>query len=321
MNQDKLVKKFDSLFEKNWLRVSGKPIKDYPFIATAVIYKGDNIYFNVSPGVGENHRFRLASVSKIFTAIAILQLYEKGQLDIHRPLDKHAGITAYELLSHDSGIVDGENPFSFTYDSQRAADIYYSNSGYMILAGIVEKITNQSYSEYLQENIFEALGIVDTGLLDPKVDYTKDGRYIPGDYLDYNEWAGASTAYSSIGDMDIFVRAMAAGHLLKDLGLLFRSQKKLCDKIRATQFMNNSDFRLSNIEDIIFFRGGLTGIYANILFYPTADGLLAIVILAGAEVYSEGGKLVEIIGDFLSLKIERFIVDSMEKEEHEKSIL
>jgi CubicO group peptidase (beta-lactamase class C family) len=139
----------------------------------------------------KNPKFQIASVSKQFTAVAIMQLYEQGLLDYNDSLQKYfpdfpyKGITIHMLLTHTSGLpnytylCDRKFPYkdSAVYNNEvlncltqyHPAKYYkpgkrfdYSNTGYVILASIVEKISGVSFPEYLNKNIFKPLGMNNT---------------------------------------------------------------------------------------------------------------------------------------------------------------
>jgi CubicO group peptidase (beta-lactamase class C family) len=136
-------------------------------------------------------KFRLGSITKQFTAACILLLEERGKLKVEDPVKKHMPdapaawdkVTIFHLLTHTSGIP------SFTsfpdYRSREATPITpeklvewfrdkplefapgekwnYSNSGYVLLGYLIEKISGQSYSDFVQQNIFTPLGMKDSG--------------------------------------------------------------------------------------------------------------------------------------------------------------
>lgn len=133
--------------------------------------------------------FRLASVTKQFTAMSILILVDRGELalddmitDVFPEFPEYgSGITLRHLLQHTSGLIDYE-PF-VPEDSERqvvdrevldlmmqqdhtyfppGSEHRYSNSGYAVLAMVVEQVSGQSFAGFLDENIFQPLGMHDT---------------------------------------------------------------------------------------------------------------------------------------------------------------
>ncbi|MFN2185758.1 MAG: serine hydrolase domain-containing protein [Anaerolineae bacterium] len=164
-------------------------------------------------------KFNLGSMDKMITGVAILQLVETGQLS----LDAEVGdllpdfaneqiaqtVTVHHLLTHTSGMGDwSESPrFPELHDQIRTVEDYlplfidtplefepgdrfrYSNSGYIVLGLIIEKIAGQSYYDYVQASIFEPCGMADTAayeldaeLPDSAMGYTK--MAIDGSELD-----------------------------------------------------------------------------------------------------------------------------------------
>ena len=161
--------------------------------ASVLVFKDDKIVFKKGYGVSNistqekinpTTNFRLASVSKQFTAMSILLLVQKGRLKLEDPLKKYfPSFPAYgkdikikNLLTHTSGLMDYEDLIPPTQAVQlhdtnclqlmyKANGLYfapgsqykYSNTGYAILALIVEKISGQDYGVFLKENIFKPL--------------------------------------------------------------------------------------------------------------------------------------------------------------------
>jgi len=139
--------------------------------------------------VDESTNFRLASVTKQFTAMAILLLKEQGALEYDDPLSRFfpdfpeigKRITVRHLLNHTSGLIDYENvmPQGLTeplkdrdvlelLKSQHGTyftpgtEYRYSNSGYALLALIVEKVSGKPFAAFLKKHIFSPLGMHDT---------------------------------------------------------------------------------------------------------------------------------------------------------------
>ncbi|WP_274362930.1 serine hydrolase domain-containing protein [Paenibacillus thermotolerans] len=129
--------------------------------------------------------YHIASLSKSFTAVAMMQLAEQGKLSLDDPLSKYIAdfpggdnIKISHLLSHSSGIPDYMNPaFSFDYgkawepeqivdvirdatpDFEPGSGFRYSNSGYVLLGLIIEHVSVQSYEDYIAEHIFAPAGM------------------------------------------------------------------------------------------------------------------------------------------------------------------
>jgi CubicO group peptidase (beta-lactamase class C family) len=143
------------------------------------------------PNVPEG-KFRIGSITKGFTATAILQLQEAGKLSINDPIAKYYSaapaswnaITIKHLLTHRSGIpsytglpnfinttarqdltpeqiikLTQDKPLQFEPGSKYA----YDNTGYVLLGYVIEKVSGQSYVDYMQEHIFKPLGMNSTG--------------------------------------------------------------------------------------------------------------------------------------------------------------
>jgi CubicO group peptidase (beta-lactamase class C family) len=146
--------------------------------------------FNVPNRV--DTKFNLGSMNKMFTAVAIAQLAEKGKLDFSDPLIKHLPdypnkevarkVTLHHLLTHTSGIGDyfndkyretskdrfrairdyfplfTEAPLSF----EPGKEFRYSNAGFMVLGAVIEKVSGEDYFEYVREHIYKPAGMLNT---------------------------------------------------------------------------------------------------------------------------------------------------------------
>lgn len=198
-----------------------------------------------------NSVFQLASVTKPITATAILMLVEDGKLKLDQnvkeffPNFPYEGITIRLLLTHRSGMMnyvyfsddiwkDKMKPMSNTDVMNLIAEykpapyakpdkvFHYNNSNYMVLAAIIEKVTQQSFAEYLQENIFKPLGMKNTHVYSTTV-YEK----IPVDVVGHDRvWrrsvvqnfldgpTGDKGVYSTVHDLLLFDQALRKGKLL-----------------------------------------------------------------------------------------------------------
>ncbi len=149
---------------------------------------------------------RIASITKPMTAIAIMQLYEKGILDLDKPIQTYlkefpkkakGDITIRHLLKHTSGISHYSSKWdalSFThYPSLVAAldafkkkelefepgtQYMYSSYGYTVLGAIIEKVSQMSYEEYMKKNIWDKAGMSNTSLEEQQVYNNKSRLYL-----------------------------------------------------------------------------------------------------------------------------------------------
>jgi len=185
-------------------------------------------------------RFRIASLSKTFTAAAIELLAAQGKLSLKDPLSKYASgiangdkITVAQLLTHHSGVGELDAP-EVTRDClsdeelvKRLRDVaplfppgtdsQYSNEGYFLLAVILQKVSGIPYSQFLQKNIFDPLGMTNSGStckgLPPGPNATghvpgaKTGAVAP---LPFEEAAmvGPGSVYSNAHDLYVWLHAV-----------------------------------------------------------------------------------------------------------------
>ncbi|MFZ0340196.1 MAG: serine hydrolase domain-containing protein [Terracidiphilus sp.] len=194
--------------------------------------------------------FPIASITKEFTAMAILELQEQGKLNVQDPVCQYvpncpaawAPITLSELLTHTSGIPDFAELPSYTaiqarllsppevvrlFENQPLAfkpgkKFSYSNSGYVLLGIVIERASGQSYPEYLAKNIFAPLGMAHTGYdgNDPLARDRARGyvfssrRYTPAQSVAMTNLFSAGALYSTVEDLYKWDRAVESGKLI-----------------------------------------------------------------------------------------------------------
>jgi CubicO group peptidase (beta-lactamase class C family) len=199
-------------------------------------------------------KFRICSVTKQFTAAAILKLQEQGKLSVNDKLsiympDFPGGnkVTLHQLLTHTSGIANyAEKPGFFfqatntitpdaliqsfkndPYDFQPGTAWRYSNSGYVLLAWIVEKVSGQSYETFLLENFFKPLKMLNTGVYRPKLQLTNEalgysyenGRFVRAIDWDMSRFFGAGVLYSTVEDLYRWNEGVFGGQVLNEMSL------------------------------------------------------------------------------------------------------
>lgn len=210
-------------------------------------------YANVEQQVANlpETRFQIASISKPFTSAAILLLAERGKLDLQAPLSvilpgyPHGDeLTVHHLLSHRSGIPN-INDFPEYEQIQMKAHTTeelvayfrdkplefapgerfdYSNSNYNLLAHIIERVSGQSYGEFLGSELLRPLSLSDTGHRARMTDIIAGlaSGYAPegpiglqrGQHLDWTVKTGNGSLYSSAHDLVRFVRAVHGSQFL-----------------------------------------------------------------------------------------------------------
>ncbi|MET0493893.1 MAG: serine hydrolase domain-containing protein [Actinoplanes sp.] len=206
-----------------------------------LVKQGDEVVTEqIAEGRTAATRYQLASVSKQFTAAAILVLAQAGRLQLDDPVGKWAGgwdgITLHQLLSHTSGLGHWEDyPMidlcrGMTPDELIATfrlvppsfqGYYYSSPGYVLLAHVVEQAGDQPYREFLADRVFGPAGLTATFAGSPgdrpdvAQGHDKDGKPVPSFDLD-SVGMGAGDVWSTAADMVAWLDALRAGRVLND---------------------------------------------------------------------------------------------------------
>jgi CubicO group peptidase (beta-lactamase class C family) len=222
-----------------------------------VVFKNSYGYANykTKDTITTGTTFQLASASKPFTAVSVMQLVEQGKIKLtddirsYLPLVPYDGITVHQLLCHKSGMSQYthfcDSPDTIwpdkhkTIHNDEVIDImhkhipminyapgqkfYYCNTNYMLLASLVEKVSGLTFSNYLDQNIFTPLDMNHTVL------YTRDndsaliqpakgynGAFNPTIDIYLNGVVGDKGVYSSVDDLIKFDRGLSTGQLVSD---------------------------------------------------------------------------------------------------------
>lgn len=227
------------------------------FTGGVLVARGDEVLFRQVHGFADrslgtplqlNSRFRLASVSKQFTAAAILRLQDEGVLSVDDPLCKWiepcppawAPIRLHHLLGHSSGIPDlmarpawgirrvtpatmeelTAESVQYGLQFPPGTKVRYNNAAYNLLSAVVEKASGKPLHDYLRAAFFEPLGMADTGYDDDASDvvmgYANLGGGGPSPQPDANVSiiVGAGALYSTLDDLLAWQRALHGGRLL-----------------------------------------------------------------------------------------------------------
>jgi CubicO group peptidase (beta-lactamase class C family) len=245
----KLDRFFDRLTEKNKAMGSLVVARDGNAIYTRSIGYGQISATEKKP-ISAATRFRIGSITKMFTAAMILQLVEERKLKLTDGLDKFfpqipnaSKITISQILAHRSGIHDvtedqdfqknwGRNPITkdemlaaiakASPDFEPDAKYAYSNSGYFLLGIIVEKLTGKTYGEALRKRITGRIGLKDTYVGTGNIDAGKNESF---SYRYVRDWEQKPEIHSSIlfgsgaivstpSDLTKFIQALFDGKIV-----------------------------------------------------------------------------------------------------------
>jgi CubicO group peptidase (beta-lactamase class C family) len=275
---------------------------------------------NIEDGVANTPqtKFRLGSVTKQFTSMAVMMLQERGKLSVSDLVCKYVSdcpaawqpITIRNLLTHTSGIPNytalpdfrnfGRTPMTPAaivdlFKNQpldfAPGDKYsYSNSGYILLGYIIERASGKSYQDFLRENIFGPLGMVNSGydgtmLLSHRAagyayDATSNSE-INAAYMDMSIPFAAGALYSTVGDLLLWDQALYTERLLP---------RKSLDEM-FTPFKGNYAYGWSVGKEFdrrsISHGGSIYGFASYIARYP--DDHVTVVVLTNHEGAPAGG--------------------------------
>jgi len=263
--------------------------------------------------------FRIGSIGKQFTASAILKLQEKGKLSVNDKLSKYIPdfprgdeVTLRHLLTHTSGIHSYTEKDGFMgrvtsaikpddlinsfkndpYDFDPGKKWHYDNSGYFLLGRIVEKVSGQSYGDFLQKNFFEPLGMTNTGVYRAHLGLPHEalGYSLEGaEFTDAVNWdmswaGGAGMLYSTVEDLFRWNEG-----IFNDRVLDAASLKAAFTPVKTSENQLNSDtgygygwfiFRHRGLLEI-WHGGGLNGFLTQLLRVP--DEKFTVTVLANAK--------------------------------------
>ncbi|MEK6323672.1 MAG: serine hydrolase [Acidobacteriota bacterium] len=261
-------------------------------------------------------KFRLGSITKQFTAAAILLLQERGKLSVQDPICKYldncpaawSEVTVHHLLSHTGGVP------SFTsfpdyrpkmmlpvttqdmiarfkdkpLDFKPAEKWSYSNSGYFLLGYIIEKASGESYESFLQKNIFEPFKLTNTGydhhdtiLKKRATGYSlaKD-KMVNSVYLDMTQPYSAGSLFSTVEDMFSWNEALYSGNLLSA-----KSREVMMTPVK-NDYGYGIGVQTKAGRKMISHGGGINGFSTYIARFP--DEKVTVVVLRNADYGSPG---------------------------------
>ncbi|MGC2310125.1 MAG: serine hydrolase [Candidatus Babeliaceae bacterium] len=231
------------------------------FSGSVVVAKGNTILLNKGYGFASHEfeipntpqtRFRICSITKMITAAAIMQLQERGLLQVSDSISKYLPdyprgheITIHHLLTHTSGVSSGNMPLEMVvspatleqiisfYKNEPleygpGADYRYSNAGYLLLSAIIERISGKSYTSFIKENILVPVNMHESFFRDCDYGILKNcacgyclneiNELVNGHYV-YENFKGSGGLFCTAYDLYMFVQALNTGGLMSKSSL------------------------------------------------------------------------------------------------------
>lgn len=250
-------------------------------------------------------KFRVGSVTKQFTAAAILKLQENNLLSVNDKLSKFIPdfprgdeVTIYMLLTHSSGIHSYTNNPGFLskvtttitpdslvnaikkdpYDFNPGEKMLYNNSGYFLLGYIISKVSGKPYDVFLKENFFDPLHMNNTGIHYAGIKLENEAKgygFINGAYKPALNWdmswaGGAGAIYSTVDDLLKWNQALYGGKVLKKESLDAALTPAVLKNGAEPSMRYGFGLGLAKYRgmDVISHSGGLHGFLTQLSYYP-----------------------------------------------------
>ncbi len=262
--------------------------------------------------------FRIGSITKQFTAMAILQLADKGQIALTDSVQKFIKdfhfkgktITIENLLTHTSGIkgyeqidpkvpnamridfspktvIDSLDKLSLEFDPNTRYN--YSNSNYFLLGYIIEQVSGKSYQQYIKENIIEPAGLSSTfyesqtELIPKRVNgySSTDGKYWNADFISMALVYSAGALRSNVSDLYKWHKALYEGKIVKKETFLKAIQPHKLVEGKPIDYGYGFFNKTENGINSIGHAGAIDGFRAIEMYYPEQE--IYITLLCNSE--------------------------------------
>lgn len=292
-------------------------VQNKTFMGTVLVARGSDVLLNKAFGSANleweipntpTTKFRLGSITKQFTAASILLLEEREKLKIEDPISKHMpdapaaweAITIYNLLTHTSGIPNFTglpdyrklqpftSPVAKTIEAFRdkpldfapGEKMSYSNSGYLVLGHIIEKISGTSYAAFVQENIFTPLVMKDSGFdSNSEIIARRAAGYTPSPkgpvnagFIHMTIPHAAGSLYSTTEDLLRWEQGLFAGKVVSTASL-----QKMTTPFKD-DYALGVVVRTANGRKSVQHGGGIEGFNTSMVYYP--DSRITVVVLS-----------------------------------------
>lgn len=316
-----------------------------------IVYEYNKGYSNIQlkDELTDSSLFQIASITKMFTASAILLLKQEGKLKLddkvtkYIPSFKYPNITILQLLQHRSGLPKYEYlsdnvsnrekglsnmdvinllncyypPLNFTPGS----NFLYSNTGYVVLALIIEKVSGQKYSDFLSAKLFKPSEMNNTFVVD-KLNGVNKSRITIGsrgnsqrsslwEHSILDDVVGDKGIYSTTRDLLNWYRSLSLGRILNDtnINLMLTFNKSKPNSVRAYGL----GIRWKNIDgrDFIYHNGRWNGYRSAYVYRPDTK----LLVIALSNTTHSAPRIVTNIIDLYDKKVGKLKINSKEGEE------
>jgi CubicO group peptidase (beta-lactamase class C family) len=313
------------------------------FSGTVLVARGNKVLYEKAFGEANKDfkvpnnvetKFNLGSMNKMFTAVSIAQLVEAGKLSFDDSLakfmpdfpDKEAAekIKIKHLLSHTSGLgsyfnrtfMEGSRARFRTVDDflelakeekmqfEPGSKWQYSNTGMLILGKIIEKVSGQSYFDYVRENIYKKAGMTNSDSYDLdsvntnlavgyEKDYTEQGIVFRNNiFMHVIRGGPAGGGYSTVGDLLKFANALRDGKLVgKDYVKTLTTPKP---ELNSPGY--GYGFGIAANPDTFGHSGGFPGISSELVMFANSDFTAVVLSNYGFGSQNVTGKIRGLVG-------------------------
>ena len=300
-------------------------VREQRFMGAVLVARGDSVLLDDAYGSADlewgvpnrpTTRFRIASLTKQFTAAGILLLEERGRLRLTDPVSRHLPdapaawreVTLFHLLTHTAGIPNltafpdfparkaedetpdaliarfRDRPLEFAPGTAHR----YSNSGYILLGRVLERASGQPYGDFLREHLLAPLGMHDTGVDSTGAVLPRRARgYRVGGaglehaaYLSMTIPFAAGNLYSTTRDLLRWERALFGGRVVSRAALA-----RMTTPFRDDYALGLSVFPQDG-QTVIRHGGGIDG-FATAMSYYRESGL-TVIVLSNVETVNAG---------------------------------
>ncbi len=301
-------------------------VRSGEFSGAVLIAKNRNVVFSRAYGLADRDRrllnavdtrFRIGSMNKMFTAVAILQLVEAGEIKLSAPLGEYlteyphrdvaSKVTIHHLLTHTGGTGDIFGPLFAAHRKelrthsdyielfgnrglqfQPGSSWAYSNYGFVLLGAVIERVTAGSYYDYVQKHIYEPAGMTRTGSLaedeavpDRSIGYMRrpgTNRWVANTHTLPYRGTSAGGGYSTVADLARFADALISHKLLSPQSTKRLITGKVNTLVGGGKYAYGfADRRDAAGRGSVGHGGGAPGMNGELLIYPRSGYVVAVL--------------------------------------------